>query len=124
LPRNDKHEDYLAHCRYRWCSLCHGVLSGSIARGYGTAYSYFVVVPLSFPRGGRALHLLKERADGAVAVFVYVGIAASVIGDVVVSATDRNMFPFEIIWWAGLLASAVLSGVVVAWSIQARKAKG
>lgn len=42
-----------------------------------------------------------------------VGLGAGVIVDVLVSNQDRNLFPFEILWWCLLFGPAAFSGTVL-----------
>ena len=75
--------------------------------------SFAVLFPASF-----VLTFLAKRDVLAVVLFVLVGVAIGTIVNAFTDVKDRNLFPFEIVWWWVLFAPAVLLGVVSGWLTQ------
>lgn len=75
--------------------------------------SFAVLFPASL-----LLTVLAKRGFLPVVLFVSVGVAIGTVVDVFSDVRDRNLFPFEILWWWVLFAPAVFLGAVAGWIAQ------
>lgn len=59
------------------------------------------------------LTILSLDSEWSLLFMWAVGLGAGVVLDVLVSNQDRNLFPFEILWWCLLFGPAAFSGTVL-----------
>ena len=75
--------------------------------------AFAVLSPITF-----VLAAFSEKESWLIALFVFLGVAIGVIIDAAFDKVSRNLFPFEIVWWAALYAPAVITGVVLDWLVR------
>lgn len=81
-------------------------------------FAFAVLLPATF-----VLATFSEKESWLIPFFVLIGVGFGVIVDAALDKVSRNLFPFEVVWWAALFAPAVIAGAVLDWLIRKYRRK-